>query len=98
MNQFTAATRTWRGEVANETSYTAATDGRDYPTTAAGATVAFKAVNANTWERTAKLRDEVAETATWSVSADGKELTIKREGVDAGGNAYSSTAYYSKVG
>ena len=98
MGQFTAATRTWRGEVANETSYTAAADGRDYPTTAAGATVAFKAVNANTWERTAKLRNEVAETATWSVSADGKMLTIKREGVDAGGNAYSSTAYYNKVG
>jgi hypothetical protein len=60
--------------------------------------VAFKAVNANTWERTAQLRDEVAETATWSVSAAGKELPIKRDGVDAGGNAYSRTAYYSKVG
>ena len=98
MNQFSATTKTWRGEVASETTYTAATDGRDYPTTAAGATVAFKAVNATTWERTAKLRNEVAETATWSVSADGKMLTIKREGTDAGGNAYSSTAYYTKIG
>lgn len=97
MNQFTATTRTWRGEVANETAYTAAADGRDYPTTAAGATVAFKMVNNTTWERTAKLRGEVAETATWEVSADGKMLTIKRQGTDALGNMYSSTAYYTKV-
>jgi hypothetical protein len=95
--QFTASTRTWRNAVANETTYTAAADGKDYPTTAARATVSFKPVNANTWERTAKLFDEVAETATWTVSADGKTLTIKREGVDGNGDKYSSTAFYNKV-
>jgi len=95
--QFTATTKTWRGEVANETTYTAAADGKDYPTTAARATVAFKQVNATTWERTAKLFDEVAENATWSLSADGKMLTITRKGVDGTGMDYSSTAYYMKV-
>lgn len=96
--QFTATTKTWRGEVASETSYTAGTDGKDYPTSAAQATVAFKPVNARTWERTAKLFNEVSETATWTVSADGKLLTIVREGTDAQGNAYKSTAYYNKIG
>src|SRR5688572_6558186 len=47
--QFTATTRTWRlvnngGEVANETSYTAAFDGKEYPTSAARATVTFKQI------------------------------------------------------
>ena len=96
--QFRATTKTWRAEVASETSYTAAADGKDYPTTAAQATVAFKAVNANTWQRTAKLMNTVAETATWTVSANGRLLTITREGTDAAGNAYKSTAYYNKIG
>ena len=96
--QITVTTKTWRNEVANETSYTAGFDGKDYPTSAANASVAFKRVNANTLERTAKLLTDVAETATWSVSADGKQLTIKREGVDTQGTAYTSTALYNKVG
>ena len=98
MGQFSATTKTWRGEVASETTYTAAADGKEYPTSAAGATVAFKAVSANVWERTARLRNEVAETAKWEVSADGKMLTITREGTDAAGNPYRSTAYFTKVG
>lgn len=95
--QFSATTKTWRNEVANETTYTAAADGKDYPTTAARATVAFKQVNGTTWERTAKLFDEIAETATWVVSADGKTLTITRKGVDGTGAEYSSTAFFNKV-
>ena len=95
---FRATTKTWRGEVASETTYTAAADGKDYPTTAAQATVAFKAVNATTWERTAKLMNAVAELATWTVSADGKLLTIVRDGTDAAGNNYKSTAYFNKIG
>jgi hypothetical protein len=96
--QITVTTRTWRNAVANETSYTVGLDGKDYPTSAANTAVAFKRVNANTLERTAKLLTDVAETATWSVSADGKMLTIKREGVDTTGTAYSSTSLYTKIG
>lgn len=94
--EFSFRTRTWRGEVASDTTYSARFDGKDYATSAPGATVAFKQVNATTIERTAKLRGDVAETATWSVSADGKTLTIKREGVDTGGEPFSSTALYMK--
>ena len=53
--QITVTTRTWRNAVANETSYTVGLDGKDYPTSAANTAVAFKRVNANTLERTAKL-------------------------------------------
>ena len=83
--------------MANETRYTAAPDGRDYATSAAQATVAFKLVNPTTLERTAKLMNQVSETATWSLSADGKMMTIKREGTDAQGTPISSTAYYNTI-
>jgi hypothetical protein len=95
--EFTFRTQTWRGEVANATTYTAKFDGADYPTSAAQTLISFKRVNANTVERTAKLFGEVAETATWSVSADGKQLTIKRKGTDTAGTAFSSTALYNKT-
>jgi hypothetical protein len=91
-----STTRTWRNSVAADVTYTAGFDGKDYPTAAAGATVAFKVVNPTTVERTAKLNGSVAETQTWSLSADGKTLTIKAQGTDAGGNAFSSTQIYTR--
>jgi hypothetical protein len=91
-----STTRTWRNAVANDVTYTAGFDGKDYPTAAAGATVAFKVLNPTTVERTAKLKGTVAETQTWSVSADGKALTINAQGTDAGGNAFSSTQIYMR--
>jgi hypothetical protein len=88
--------RTWRNSVAADVSYTAGFDGKDYPTAAAGATVSFKRVNATTVERTAKLNGQIRETQTWSVSPDGKTLTIKAEGTDAEGTPFSSTQIYTK--
>jgi hypothetical protein len=92
-----STTRTWRNAVAADVTYTAGFDGKDYPTAAAGATVAFKRVNPTTVERTAKLNGSVAETQTWSVSADGKTLTIKAEGTDTAGSAFSSTQIYRRT-
>jgi hypothetical protein len=92
-----STTRTWRASVAADVTYTAGFDGKDYPTAAAGATVAFKVVNPTTVERTAKLNGAVAETQTWTVSPDGKTLTIKAQGTDAQGNAFSSTQIYTKT-
>jgi hypothetical protein len=92
-----STTRTWRNAVAADVTYTAGFDGKDYPTAAAGATVAFKRINPTTVERTAKLNGTVAETQTWSVSADGKTLTIKAEGTDTAGNAFSSTQIYTRT-
>ena len=91
-----STTRTWRNSVAADVTYTAGFDGKDYPTAAAGATVAFKRINATTLERTAKLSGAVAETQTWSVSPDGKTLTIKAQGTDTAGNAFSSTQLYTR--
>lgn len=89
--------RTWRDAVAADVTYTAGFDGKDYPTASAGATVAFKRIDATTLERTAKLRGVVAETQTWSVSPDGKTLTIKAQGTDTAGNAFSSTQIYTRT-
>jgi hypothetical protein len=96
-DQITSTTRTWRNAVANDVTYTAAFDEKDYPTAAAGTTVAFRRVNANTVERTAKLQGKVAETATWAVSDGGKTLTITTKGTDTAGTPYSSTQIYTKV-
>lgn len=96
--EFRSTTRTWRGEVAADVTYTAKFDGAEYPTGAPQTTVSFKRVNATTVERTAKLFGEVAETATWTVAPDGKMLTITRKGTDTNGNPYSSTAIFTKVG
>jgi hypothetical protein len=96
-DQIKSTTRTWRNAVANDVSYSAGFDGKEYPTGAAGTTVAFKRVNPRTVERTARLMGNVAETATWSVSADGKTLTITTKGTDTAGNPYSSTQIYTKT-
>src|SRR5688572_1094010 len=92
-----STTRTWRNSVAADVTYTAGFDGKDYPTAAAGATVAFKRVNPTTLERTAKLSGRVAETQTWSVSADGRTLTIKAEGTDTAGDRFTSTQIYTRT-
>jgi hypothetical protein len=92
-----STTRTWRNAVAADVTYTAGFDGKDYPTAAPGATVAFKRVNPTTLERTAKLSGNLAETQTWSVSADGRTLTINAAGTDTAGNAFSSTQIYTRT-
>jgi hypothetical protein len=96
-DQIKSTTRTWRNAVANDVTYTAGFDGKEYPTAAAGTTVAFKRVNPRTVERTATLQGKVAETATWVVSADGKTLTITTKGTDTTGTPYSSTQIYTKT-
>jgi hypothetical protein len=96
-DQIKSTTRTWRNAVANDVTYSAGFDGKDYPTAAAGTTVSFKRVNARTVERTAKLMGNVAETATWTVSADGRTLTIVTKGTDTAGTPYSSTQLYTKT-
>lgn len=102
-NQIKITTRTFRdspnngGMVAANASYAAGFDGKEYPTGAEGATVQLKRIDANTVERTARLKGSVAETAKWVVSADGKTMTITAKGIDATGAAYSSTQIYTKT-
>ena len=68
--------------------YTFKIDGKDYPADAAMpvSTVSFKAINANTLERTGKYQNEVVETVTYVVSPDGKTLTVKGT-VNGGGSS-----------
>jgi len=58
-------------------------------------TVSLKRVNANTVERTGKVKGVVAETATMVVSGNGKILTITTKG-SLDGVDYSSTQVYEK--
>src|SRR5262249_7431275 len=66
-------------------SYTYKLDGKEYPTPW-GMTMAWKSVDANTWETVARTNGKVSETATWKLSPDGKTLTadVKRVKADGG--------------
>ncbi len=66
--------------------YTAKLDGQDYKvdTSSTMDAVAFKRVDANTWERTAKDRGKVVEKTTYTLAAGGQELTVKSDGMGQG--------------
>jgi glyoxylase-like metal-dependent hydrolase (beta-lactamase superfamily II) len=77
--------------------YTARFDGKLYPIPNQGkANVALKRVDANTIERTLDGDDVGKETATWTLSADRKTLTVVAKGSDATGVAYTTTQVYEK--
>jgi hypothetical protein len=75
--------------------YTAKFDGKEYPVPNSSAKVRLKRVNATTIERTATT-GKANETATWTISADGKLLTVMTTGVDGEGTPYSSTQIFEK--
>ena len=76
--------------------YSAGYDGKDSPISGSLLdTVALKRVNANTVERTGKIRGQAVETATMAVSANGKVLTIATKG-SVDGNDYSSTQVFDR--
>lgn len=68
------------------TEYTAKLDGKEYPVELSSTmdTVSFRRIDANTLERTAKDRGKVVETATFTLTPDGKELTVKSAGTGQG--------------
>jgi hypothetical protein len=67
-------------------TYTAKLDGNEYPVEGSSTmdTVGLRQVNSTTIERVAKDRGKVIEKATFTLSADGKELTIKNDGTGQG--------------
>lgn len=76
--------------------YTVKFDGKDHPITGSALdSVAVKRINANTVERSGKVAGKIVETATRTVSADGKTLTILTKG-NLDGTEYSSTQVYEK--
>lgn len=66
--------------------YTAKIDGKEYPVDGSSTmdVISLRQVNPTTIERIAKDRGKVVETATFTVSADGKQLTIKNDGTGQG--------------
>ena len=101
-DQLTQDTSTWRRGVGNNSplarvSYTARWDGKEYPVQASSSRVVLKRAGPTTLERTASGDAGARETATWTVSADRKVLTIVTAGVDAAGTKYSSTQVYDRM-
>jgi len=88
-------TENTRGEVV-ESSYTAKYDGKDAPIDVSILdTVSLKRVEANTYERTGKIKGKAVETATMKVSPDGKKLTVTTSG-SVEGTDYSSTQVFDR--
>ena len=79
-----------------EINFTAKYDSKDVPIEGSQLdTVALKRVDANTVERTGKVKGQVAESVTMKISGGGKILTITTKG-SINGVDYSSTQVYEK--
>jgi hypothetical protein len=87
---------TWRGDAVNDVTITAKLDGREYPVPNQPATVTFKRSNATTLVRQAMIGGKLSETQTWTLSPDGKVLTITAEGTDAAGTPIKSKQHYDR--
>jgi hypothetical protein len=71
-------------------------DGKDYPD-GMGGTAAWKTVDANTWEMTAKANGKVIQTDTFKLGADGKTLTDNARQMKPDGGSMESSAVYQRV-
>lgn len=79
-----------------EIDFTARYDGKDVPIEGSQLdTVSLKRVDANTVERTGKIKGQVVENVTMKVSGGGKILTMTTKG-SIDGVDYSSTQVYEK--
>jgi hypothetical protein len=78
--------------------YTARFDGRDYPTKGGAIeTFSLRRVDANTIERTGKIKGQVVETATWTLSPDGKVMTVSASGTMEGAS-YKNLQVFERIG
>lgn len=86
------------GFIDEHTNYEIFFDGQDHAVDTAINVGAYstKRVDANTIERTGKIRGMNVETATYKVSADGKTMTLTTQG-SIRGNDYSSTQVFTKL-
>ncbi len=71
-------------------------DGKDYPTPT-GATVAWKQLDANTWETVTKINGKVIETDTATLSADGKAASIVSKIASAEGKVSEASMTLHRV-
>jgi hypothetical protein len=77
-------------------SYTFKTDGSDAPTPW-GVTMAWKTVNASTWEITEKSNGKVTSTSTVKLSPDGKTLSIDAKRRKADGSTFTDAVTFQRV-
>jgi hypothetical protein len=79
--------------------YTLKTDGKDYPATGAtnGAdSVAAKSIDANTVQATFKRGGKQFEVANFSLSDNGKRLTIESKGTTTNGQPFNNVQVWDK--
>jgi cyclase len=77
-------------------SYKARLDGKEYPVPNWGAKVTLRRMGASSFERTLEGDVVGKETATFTLSADRKTLTVTAKGTDPAGVAFTSTQVYEK--
>lgn len=71
-------------------------DGKDYPD-GMGGTVAWKSVDANTWDVVAQANGKVTETDRYQLGTDGKTLTVAAKQMKPDGGAMESAIVYERV-
>lgn len=92
---FVQKTVTERGNTV-QSDYSAKYDSQDVPISGSQLdTVALKRIDANTFERSGKIKGKVVETVTMKLSNGGKTLTMATKG-SIEGDDYSSTQIYEK--
>jgi hypothetical protein len=100
-DEMTHTSSTWRrpqgnGSPLSFSTYAAKLDGKEYAIPNSPSKVALKRVDANSIERRLEGEDSGKETATWTLSADRKTLTVVAKGTDPTGVAYSSRQIYER--
>jgi len=85
----------WQSTAEGQT-YKFKMDDKDYPDPYGGM-VAWKALDANTWQMVSKLNGKVLTTDTLKVSADGSSLTISTKGTKPNGEAIDNTISAQRV-
>ncbi len=85
-------------EVTYKLVYTAKFDGKDYPADVASAfnTISMRRIDASSVERLGKVKGQVVQTETYTVSPDGKTLTVKQEGTN-NGVPFKSTQVFERA-
>src|SRR5260370_6799189 len=77
-------------------SYTFKTDGKD-TMTPWGVTVAWKAIDGNTWELTEKTNGKVSSTSTLKLASDGKMLSLDGKRVKADGGTSDESMTFQRL-
>ena len=76
-------------------SYKARFDGQEYTVPNSSTRVRLKRLNATSFERSASS-GRATETSTWSLSADGRTLTVTTKGMDGSGAVQNSVQVYDR--